>query len=409
MNGACLGDGLDAGLGGARKSADAFNRTRSAEETLARVSPHMHAFGVSRLADVTGLDRIGIPVVLSIRPESRSVSVSHGKGITPAAARASALMEAVELWHSETADLPLRAGTALALRERQAILDLERLPLHTDFRQAEATRLLWVEARDLMSGQPVLAPHQLVHLDMSLPALPGREVFFFSSNGLASGNHILEAACHGLCELIERDALSVWHAAPRVRQAMTRIELDSISHETSRSLLHRIVSAGLDVAVWDVSSDFGIACFLCLIHESNGHLGLGSSAHLDPGVALAGALAEAAQTRMTYITGSRDDLDESEFTDAGRAAKQAMAADLLALGSPKRNFGQTPAIRHATFREDLDWMLGSLDRNGIRQVALVDLTREPWSIPVVRVIVPGLEAPHDEDGYTPGPRARAAR
>ena len=81
---------LDAGLGEGRKSANAFNRTRSAEETLSCIGPHMRAFGISRLANVTGLDRIGVPVVLSIRPDSRSVSVSHGKGITPAAARVSA-------------------------------------------------------------------------------------------------------------------------------------------------------------------------------------------------------------------------------------------------------------------------------------------------------------------------------
>ena len=63
--------------------------------------------GITRLADVTGLDRIGVPVFQAIRPLSRSVSVSQGKGLDPDAARASALMEAVETWHAERIDRPL--------------------------------------------------------------------------------------------------------------------------------------------------------------------------------------------------------------------------------------------------------------------------------------------------------------
>jgi ribosomal protein S12 methylthiotransferase accessory factor len=38
--------------------------------------------GVTRIANVTGLDRIGIPVAIAVRPNSRSVSVAQGKGQT---------------------------------------------------------------------------------------------------------------------------------------------------------------------------------------------------------------------------------------------------------------------------------------------------------------------------------------
>jgi ribosomal protein S12 methylthiotransferase accessory factor len=53
-------------------------------------------------------------------------------------------------------------------------------------------------------------------------------------------------------------------------------------------------------------------------------------------------------------------------------------------------------------------MQGRLQANGIDQVVVVDLTRPEVRIPVVRVVVPGLEAPHDDDDYVPGPRALAA-
>ena len=65
-------------------------------ETLTRYRPLASSMGITRLGNITGLDRIGIPVVAAIRPNSRSVSVSQGKGLDLSQAMASALMEAVE-------------------------------------------------------------------------------------------------------------------------------------------------------------------------------------------------------------------------------------------------------------------------------------------------------------------------
>ena len=59
------------------------------EETLARILPFKSSFGVTRIANLTGLDRTGIPVVMVCRPNARSTAVFHGKGISLAAAKAS--------------------------------------------------------------------------------------------------------------------------------------------------------------------------------------------------------------------------------------------------------------------------------------------------------------------------------
>ena len=76
----------DAGLKSYRLGT---HRTLAPEETLARVEPHLRTMGITRVANVTGLDDIGIPVVMVVRPNSRSISVSQGKGIELAAAKAS--------------------------------------------------------------------------------------------------------------------------------------------------------------------------------------------------------------------------------------------------------------------------------------------------------------------------------
>ena len=57
--------------------------------------------GVSRLAEVTDLDLIGIPVFQAIRPAGLSLSVHQGKGVTREAAMIGALMEALECDHAE--------------------------------------------------------------------------------------------------------------------------------------------------------------------------------------------------------------------------------------------------------------------------------------------------------------------
>src|SRR3954454_14847593 len=77
------------------------HRVGSPAETLGRGGPLMARMGITRLGNITGLDRIGIPVAVAVRPNSRSVSVSQGKGFELSQALASALMEAIELFHAE--------------------------------------------------------------------------------------------------------------------------------------------------------------------------------------------------------------------------------------------------------------------------------------------------------------------
>src|SRR2546428_3897868 len=62
----------------------------SPQETLARGRPLFPMFCITRLANVTGLDRIGIPRWLWIPPNARCLSVSQGKGLDDHLPRVSA-------------------------------------------------------------------------------------------------------------------------------------------------------------------------------------------------------------------------------------------------------------------------------------------------------------------------------
>ena len=390
-----------------------LHRSRPAEETLARLEAEKHRFGITRLAVITGLDRIGIPVALATRPNSRSVAVSQGKGLTLAAAKVSALMEAVELWHAEHIVRPMILAAEQDLPGSPPAIDVKRLPRIAGGRYSPALRMAWIEGVDLMTGRSVLVPHELVHADYTHPAPPGHGCFPSSTNGLASGGHPLEAICYAICEVIERDAIAIWYQRASEFRARSRIDPSTIAGApAARSLWDLVKRAGLDVALWDATSDTGVATFHCLICDmagSEGHIGLGSGCHPDSAEALARALAEAAQTRLNYISGARDDLGFDEFLPAGRQAKRRAAAALLELGPPARDFSAVPSRAAPTFRDDLDWLLERLAAVSVSEVAAIDLTRDGSEFSVVRVVIPGLEAPHDDDAYVPGPRAMAAR
>ena len=78
----------------------------SAAETLGRIEPLTKAAGITRVADITDLDRIGIPVFSSIRPGAKegAISIYNGKGASREQARVSAIMEAMERYSAEPKD-----------------------------------------------------------------------------------------------------------------------------------------------------------------------------------------------------------------------------------------------------------------------------------------------------------------
>lgn len=387
-------------------------RICAASETLARILPLKHKFGITRLANITGLDKLGVPVVMAIRPNARSIAISQGKGMTLDHAKASALMEAIEIWHAEHIDLPVYYASMADLELQHKFVDLARLPDTPDPAPARTERQHWVVAHDIISGQDKLVPLEMVHADYTHPVSSEAGRYHASTNGLASGNHVLEAICHGICEVIERDALALWHARPHAAQHVTRIDLASIDDAGLHTTLRRFEQAGLVCAVWDVTCDTGVPTFLCLAFDPDApddHLGLGSGTHPDPVIALHRTLNEAAQTRLNYISGAREDLFADEYSLDWRTAKFTAFADMLAGPPGSRSFADVLGVTNGDLGADLAWLKGRLHHAGVAEIAVVDLTREAFAIPVVRVIIPGLEAPHDDAAYVAGTRAVAAR
>jgi len=388
------------------------HRTLPPEETVRRALRVAPIMGITRVANVTGLDDVGVPVVTVSRPNSRSLAVAQGKGVDLAAAKASALMESIEAYHAETITLPLRYCSLEELRYIHRVVDVSLLPRVAMSSFHPNTRLLWCEGHDLISDDAVFVPYELVHSDCTWPQPPGSGCFAGSSNGLASGNHHLEAVSHAICEVVERDATTLWRLRGPDEQQARRLDLATVYDPTCVRVIELFKRAGLEASVWETTTDVGIASFLCVIFRAEDDPtrplppAAGAGCHVSRAGALLRALTEAAQTRLVQISGSRDDIGRDMYGRHRYAANlEALRAEL---GRPRpRSFLDAPDWDADTLDADVDWELERLRAAGVKRAVAIDLSQEAFGLPVVRLVIPGLETASEMPGYVPGRRARA--
>jgi ribosomal protein S12 methylthiotransferase accessory factor len=388
------------------------HRTVDPADTIARIRPFMPVMAITRIANITGLDCIGIPVVTVCRPNSRSLAVSQGKGLDLVSAQASGLMESVEFYHAERVIQPLKLASYEELRYAQRLVDVSALPRRRTSRFHRDLQLLWMEARDLLSdGEPVWIPYEMLQLDMTLPAPTGTGCFLGGSNGLASGNHMLEATSHAICEVVERDASTMFTLLGSEAQAARRIDLTTVDDSACQEILDRYDRAGVHAAVWDITSDIGIPAFECrIVDRSLDPLRAlyacgGMGCHPTRRIALLRALTEAAQERLARIAGTRDDLFRTGYEHV-RSLDLVRGHWNVIQNRGVHDFRAVPNFEAETFDADVAWQLERLRAVGIKEVLAVDLTRSEFQVPVVHVTIPGLEAISWLDDYTPGARAK---
>jgi ribosomal protein S12 methylthiotransferase accessory factor len=371
------------------------HRLISPRDTLARVQPFLAEMGITRLANVTGLDTIGIPVVMACRPNSRSLAVAQGKGLDLDAAKASAVMESIESYHAERITLPLKFASYREFRAGHPVVDVERFARAPGSHFHPDLPILWIEGDDWLRHDKVWLPYQLVHTAYCSSHAFDLTSFVASSNGLASGNHLLEAVSHGICEVVERDSHAHWSELAEQEQEGRRIQLDTVDHPDCRELLRRFDCAGVAVAVWDITSKVGLAAFHCAIAERSVdplrrlYATAGAGCHPVRHIALLRALTEAAQSRLTMISGARDDMprhDYIRYRDPGILLHHRARTSIP--GSHR--FFDVPSFEANSFEEDVNWELECIQKAGCDRVIVLDLTRPEFRLPVVRVVIPGM-------------------
>ncbi|HYO51407.1 YcaO-like family protein [Archangium sp.] len=410
--------------------AEGIHRTVHPEQTLERVRPLMAQIGVTRLADITGLDRLGIPTWSAVVPRSRDIlSVYNGKGATHIRAKVGAIMEAAERHAGLHYQREFLRGAYNELSKQRRVLAPAQsgIPLHPHY--MDDAHILWTEGHCLYTGEPVLVPAELA--GYNIEGVDTRCYAVTTSNGLASGNTYEEAVAHALCELIERDAWTLAevlaHWLPRARFERQRAQqglppvqatpegeqpffddgerfpvIDlSLVQGPILDVMGQFEAAGLPLHVRDITSDFGIPTVVASVTEQvspdmpRAHLGVGT--HPDARAAILRAMTEAAQARVVDIQGVREDMSTAEeethhyMAHAKRVAKINKRSWIHMDAQHKRALSEMPTYDHRDVLDDIRLMLSRLKSAGVEQVIEVDITHPGTRIPVTRVIVPELE------------------
>lgn len=278
---------------------------------LARLLPLCTRYGITRLGDLTGLDRIGLPVIQAIRPAALSEVTGLGRGTTREEAAVGAVMESLERFFSETIS-PDRLFLASA-HELDIPAGLFEDHVRPECRDGwRDVSIPWIDALDVSSGLPHPVPFELVHTCYTDPPPAGDGIFHRTTAGLACHTSATQAFLHGLLECIERDAIARAFITHGFFERMRLPSSKALGME-SQWLLECAGRGGLSIALWYAPSPTGVPVVWCQAIEAGSYepiLALpteGHAAGADLSKAARTALLEALATRAAAISGARED------------------------------------------------------------------------------------------------------
>jgi putative methanogenesis marker protein 1 len=362
-------------------------RASPLNETLARIEPKVPAAGITRVADITNLDRIGIPVFSCIRPtaEDGAITVYNGKGATVEESRISAIMEGIERYSAEAHDREIRVALYQELEGREPVINPVDLILPEG---AVTDRFMsWYQGYDIVNNETLWVPAFAVFH----PVPPRhRGVFRTNTNGLASGNTIEEAIFHALSEVIERDAWSLVETTRNTGPAVVGID-DPVIQDMQK----KFADAQVEVTIRDITSDIGIPTIAAVADDvllkDPSLLTIGIGTHTSARIAVMRALTEVAQSRLTQIHGAREDTTIADLRKKMGYERAKRINGYWYRDNGTVDYKTIPSSDTDDFLKDINNIIAALEKQGLDRVIVVDLTRVEIGIPVVRVIVPGLE------------------
>ncbi len=373
------------------------HRIIAPKKTIENNEDKLKTAGITRIADITDLDRIRLPVYTAIRPtaEYGGVSVYGGKGISKDHAKASAMMEGFERYSAERQESDESiVATVDEIREKGKYIDPKSLNLPKEFekRDLNSVKLEWSIVHDLITDEDYFIPtnaifHPYTH-ENNIESL-----FKSNTNGLASGNILEEAILHGIFEVIERDAWSIFELT---HKNYSQINIDSIESDLINETINKFESNGINIKLMDFTADIKVPTIAAssddTITKDAGLLTLGIGTHLDPEVAILRALTEVAQSRATQINGAREDTVRADFArEAGYERMKRINKYYFKQEEEQVNLSDIENNSTTSIIKDLEIVKEELISNDIKHVLYYDLTRPELDVSVVRVIIPEME------------------
>lgn len=355
----------------------------------------LRRFGITRVGDITDLDCLGVPVWFAVRPNSRGLSVSQGKGLTIEQARISAIMEAIEGAVAEDVQSHVSAFGSV---DQMLALGQHLVPFtcigRTDAGALDPVReRAWVKGVSLRTCSNILAPYELIGMDFRADMPWDRRTFHMSSEGLAAGFDYDRVLLHALLELVENDACFVMDTFETRMATPGPVSFRQGVNLTLDKLVAHLFDLGLVVEFQDLTTDVGVPVVMASLDRPlNARTGpamrksAGVACRLTTYDAALAALLEAIQSRLTDISGARDDLSPHRFLRdnmASRLRSRVPAVELNASTVELPGLGDQP-----TWRRLVGYLFGA----GIEDICVFSLQTGVEGLHVIRVLASGLNA-----------------
>ncbi|MGE0242394.1 MAG: YcaO-like family protein [Nitrososphaeraceae archaeon] len=405
---------------------DGTSRTIPVDQTLKDITDISKKIGLTRIADITYMDKLYIPNYSSVLPGTEDyIWVYSGKGQTKQHAKASAIMESIERYSSlpDSYNKKFICGTHNELKKSYNILHPYEViePLSFDFQ--DDMQMDYVRGFDIINNEDILVPAGLALFRYNPQSSSINPFAYHHTNGLASGNVLEEAVCHALAEVIERDAISIaqlrasatpFHILSNIYKNLQQkgypirpfsknlfrddhtifpdVLVNNEDYRPINKLIQKFEKFNIKLIIKDITSNikiptFNVGCVEWISHDY-GYLAEGHGTHPDKRIALVRAITEVSQTRVANIHGARDDLRKIRYDIHNTDDKNSWQ---FIASKNKINFSEITTYEYEDILEDINLMVKFLKDAGLKKVIIVDLTNPNLKIPVVRAIIPGLE------------------
>jgi ribosomal protein S12 methylthiotransferase accessory factor len=365
-------------------------------DTLGQLDQHLLSYGITRVGDLTGLDTIRLPVFFACRPNSRSLSISQGKGLDPSRARLGAILEALEHACAERHETLISEKCSYDEMGRRGLRCIDsRAMLRCSPDDFDTSRQRsWVPGVSLRDGLDVYVPFELAGLDFRTDAGWDHHTYRMSTVGLGAGTSLAGAALQALLEVIENDATVMVDLFGLRRRLARSISYTAGHHAELDEAVARVEDAGLQCFFVKVESSIAVstvAAFLTSPPSVVENLGMrtfvGFACRLSAEQAALAALLEAVQSRVTQMAGSRDDMTPAQYSQQpiGLTPPAGKPVRLDCISGFNSEDMATP-------QDQLRYILPILVEAGATEIVLVPLGAVGSDVRIVRALVTGLQS-----------------
>jgi ribosomal protein S12 methylthiotransferase accessory factor len=253
--------------------------------------------------------------------------------------------------------------------------------------------LSWHRVTRLTDGREVLLPADLcvrrpLHQQQVKPP-------FALSTGSAAGTSWDAAALHGLLELIERDAASLWWQGGKRGRSIPPEDGAQIAAQTMLAQLRQGASVRRSWLL-DITTDIGVPCVAAVSCKADGFgFAFGLAARPTFKAAARAAILEMCQSELAHavVEAKLRERGEAALNDKDRAHRRratVINADRCMLLQPTPERTKHLPVNVTDASAALQLIVARLRQLGIETFGL-DLTRPRFAVPAARIIAPGLQ------------------